>query len=277
MKFPTTLTTLSFLISQALSDKTLNIVAHPDDDLLFLNPDILHDIANGFTVRTVYLTSGDAGQDWTYWTSRQAGAMAAYAHMAGVESIWDEGDVGVEGKDIPLYTLRDHPDVSLAFLHIPDGSIDGNGFPATGQETLEKLWKDELPSGRIRTVDASGTTYSKGELIDTLTSIINGFEPDSLNSLDYLHAYGSGDHSDHTSAGLFTNEAAIPSTYPGTVIAYRGYPIKNEQPNVGGDDLARKKEAWYTYAAYDASVCGSDAACVGKEYELWLQRLYTSN
>ncbi|KAL4923065.1 uncharacterized protein BDV17DRAFT_296718 [Aspergillus undulatus] len=269
------LTALGLLLTPALTDKTLNIVAHPDDDLLFLNPDILHDIANGFTVRTVYLTSGDAGQDWTYWTLRQAGAMAAYASMAGIESVWDESDAGVEGKDIPLYTLRGNSNVSLAFLHIPDGSIDGNGFPARGQETLEKLWKDK--TGRIRTVDESGTTYSKQELIDTLTTVINDFEPDSLNSLDYLHEYGTGDHSDHTSVGLFTNEAAIPSTYPGTVIAYRGYPIKYEQPNVGVDDLARKKDVWYTYAAYDASVCGSDAACVGSEYELWLQRLYTSN
>ncbi|KAL4867821.1 hypothetical protein BDV12DRAFT_170633 [Aspergillus spectabilis] len=275
MKLYTTLTTLGLLLTPVLSDNTLSIVAHPDDDLLFLNPDILHDIANGFTVRTVYVTSGDAGQTWPYWTSRQAGALAAYAQMAGVESVWEESDVGVPDKDIPLYILRNNPNVSLAFLHIPDGSIDGNGFPLTGQESLEKLWKDEI--ARIRTVDDSGTSYSKQELIDTLEYIINDFNPDSLNSLDYLHDYGTGDHSDHTSVGLFTNTAAIPSAFPGTVIAYRGYPIKYEQNNIDGDDLARKKDAFYTYAAYDAEVCGSDQACVGKEYELWLPKLYTSN
>ncbi|KAL5334975.1 putative deacetylase LmbE-like domain-containing protein [Aspergillus crustosus] len=275
MKLSTTLTTLGLLLTPVISDNTLSIVAHPDDDFLFLNPDILHDIANGFTVRTVYLTSGDAGQTSEYWTSRQAGALAAYAQMAGVDGVWEETDVGVPDKDIPLYTLRDNPNVSLAFLHIPDGSIDGNGFPLTGQESLEKLWKDEIP--RIGTVDDSGTSYSKQELIDTLEYIINDFDPDSLNSLDYLHDYGTGDHSDHTSVGLFTNTAAIPSVFPGSVIAYRGYPIKDEPNNVDGDDLARKKDAFYTYAAYDAEVCASDAACAGKEYELWLPKLYTSN
>ncbi|KAL2869445.1 PIG-L family deacetylase [Aspergillus lucknowensis] len=272
---PSTFLTGVALITPVFSDNTLSIVAHPDDDFLFINPDILHDIANGFNVRTVYLTSGDGGESWPYWTGRQAGALAAYAQMAGVESVWDEGDIGVEGKDIPLYTLRDHPSVSLAFMHIPDGSIDGNGFPATGQESLEKLWKGAIP--RIRTVDESGTTYSRDELINTLTQIINDYQADSLNSLDYLHDYGTGDHSDHTSAGLFTNTAAIPSNFPGDVIAYRGYPIKYDPPTIGGDDLVRKKEAFYTYASYDPAVCASDASCQGTEYELWLPRLYTAN
>ncbi|KAL4802597.1 putative deacetylase LmbE-like domain-containing protein [Aspergillus unguis] len=274
MKLPQAATALGLLLTTALCEKTLNIVAHPDDDLLFQNPDILHDIESGFSVRTVYVTSGDAGQSWEYWTLRQAGAMTAYAQMAGVESVWDESDAGVEGKDIPLYTLR-NTDVSLAFMHIPDGSMDGDGFDLTGHESLEKLWKDKI--ARIRTVDDSGTTYSVPELVEALRFIIDDFKPDSLNSLDYVHAYGSGDHSDHTSVGLFTNTAAIVSTFPDSVIAYRGYPIKTELPDVVGDDLAKKRAAFYAYAPSDADVCGSDQACVGTEYELWLTRQYTAN
>ncbi len=36
----------------------LTIVAHPDDDLLFLNPDILRDIEAGRCARTVFVTAG---------------------------------------------------------------------------------------------------------------------------------------------------------------------------------------------------------------------------
>ncbi|KAL4783912.1 putative deacetylase LmbE-like domain-containing protein [Aspergillus varians] len=275
MKLPTIFITLGLLLPPVLGDRTLSVVAHPDDDFLFLNPDILNDINKGFAVRTVYVTAGDAGQSSEYWRSRQVGAQAAYAQIAGVVNAWDESDAGVPGKNIPLYTLRGKPEVSLAFLHLPDGSMDGAGFASTGQESLEKLWKGQI--GRIRTVDGSGATYSKQGLIDALTYIIKDYGPDSLNSLDYLHEYGTGDHSDHTTVGLLTHAAATPSTFPGSVVAYRGYPIKLEQPNVGGTDLAKKKEAFYTYAGYDESVCASDQACVGKEYELWLQRMYTSN
>lgn len=276
MKLPTIFTALGLLLTPVLSDNTLNIVAHPDDDLLFLNPDILHDISSGYTLRTVYLTSGDAGLDWPYWTGRQAGVLAAYAQMAGVESVWDEGSIEYKENYVALYTLRDKPQVSLAFLHLPDGSIDGDGFDRTDHESLEKLWKEKID--RIYAIDESGTTYTRDELIDTLRHIINQFHPDSINSLDYLHDFGTGDHSDHTSTGLFANEAAIAATeYPGTVIAYEGYPIKYEAPNVDGEDLEKKKAAFYTYAGYDPDVCASDAACTGKEYEDWLQRLYTAN
>lgn len=66
------------LLSQAAT-QTLNIVAHQDDDLLFLSPDLINDIASGRSVRTVFLTAGDAGNGRDYWISRQAGSQAAYS------------------------------------------------------------------------------------------------------------------------------------------------------------------------------------------------------
>ncbi|GIC92334.1 uncharacterized protein Aud_008800 [Aspergillus udagawae] len=254
--------------------RTLNFVAHQDDDLLFQNPDILHEITAGRHVRTVYLTAGDAGLDAQYWTSRQAGAMDAYAAMAGMPNVWDESDIGVEGKDIPLYTLRDR-DISVAFMHMPDGNTGGDGFASTGHESLEKLWNGEIDS--IGTVDESGTRYTRSDLIETLTQIINDFDPDWINSQDYINPYGSGDHSDHTSAGLFTNEAAKPSEFSGNVMAYRGYPISNEPANVAGADLDQKKAAFYTYGSYDSMACAADQSCAGKDYEKWLLRQYTAN
>ncbi len=37
------------------------VVAHQDDSLLFLSPDLLHDIQAGDCVTTVYVTAGDGG------------------------------------------------------------------------------------------------------------------------------------------------------------------------------------------------------------------------
>lgn len=53
-------------------------VAHQDDDLLFMTPDVLHDLHDGKCVRTVYLTAGDAGGDKYYWLSRELGSEAAF-------------------------------------------------------------------------------------------------------------------------------------------------------------------------------------------------------
>src|SRR6185437_16971348 len=62
----------------------LNIVAHEDDDLLFLSPSLLHAIQGGGPIRTIFVTAGDAGSSSTYWNGRQNGIQAAYAQMAGV-------------------------------------------------------------------------------------------------------------------------------------------------------------------------------------------------
>jgi hypothetical protein len=43
------------------TQRSLDVVAHEDDDLLFMNPDIQHDIRAGVCVTTVFLTAGDDG------------------------------------------------------------------------------------------------------------------------------------------------------------------------------------------------------------------------
>src|SRR5262245_40563931 len=73
---------------QPLSGPELYFVAHPDDDLLFINPEIENSILQGRTVRVVYLTSGDAGQPASYWQGREDGMLTAYAAMAGVAKTW---------------------------------------------------------------------------------------------------------------------------------------------------------------------------------------------
>ena len=70
--------------AQAASASLLNIVAHPDDDLFFMNPDVLAVAAAGGSITTAYTTAGDAGQGASYWKSRELGVQAAYAQMAGV-------------------------------------------------------------------------------------------------------------------------------------------------------------------------------------------------
>src|SRR5579862_2763584 len=47
----------------------LNIVAHQDDDLLFMNPDTQKDINEGHCIRTIYITAGDSGAGSYYWLS----------------------------------------------------------------------------------------------------------------------------------------------------------------------------------------------------------------
>src|SRR4051812_27265299 len=67
---------------------TMNIVAHEDDDLLFLSPDLIHDVQAGRCVRTVFVTAGAFPGATDYGGQREAGSRAANALMAGVANSW---------------------------------------------------------------------------------------------------------------------------------------------------------------------------------------------
>ena len=69
---------------------TLNIVAHPDDDLLFLNPDILRDFENNREPYLLYLTTGDDGRDTDYVLKRMDAVQYAWGpRMAGRQIFWN--------------------------------------------------------------------------------------------------------------------------------------------------------------------------------------------
>ena len=67
---------------QCMGGTTLSFVAHEDDDLLFLNPDIAKSILAGKCTITVFVTAGDAGVDASYWKNRELGSKASYAALA---------------------------------------------------------------------------------------------------------------------------------------------------------------------------------------------------
>ena len=117
------------------------VVAHPDDDLLFMNPDVQTSITNGNNVTVIVLTAGDQyDSDFMpkkhercglpahddpelYWRDRERGLLNAYAYMAGqayfaeyasspaVSDAWtlvnDPGHVSIaiDGLDVVQYRL----------------------------------------------------------------------------------------------------------------------------------------------------------------------------
>lgn len=273
MKPYSLLSSLAILGPAALTvAQTLNIVAHQDDDLLFMSPDLLSDVRSGRAVRTVFLTAGDAGQGEDYWTSRQAGSLATYAQIAGVANEWNEGDAGIEGFDIPVYELAAKPQIELAFMHIPDGNLDGSGFASTGSVSLQKLWEGTID--QIGTVDASGTTYTRDQLLDVLSDIIENFSPDRINTLDFVNDLGDGDHSDHHTTGFFADHASQNADNDAAFYGYMGYLVQNQPANLNADQIADKKNIFYFYAGYDSGTCNSDAACAGRPELAWLERQY---
>src|SRR5579859_342399 len=89
----------------------VTVVAHLDDDLLFVEPGISERLQAGWCVTTVHLIGGANGANFAYVQKREEGSRLAYARMAGVRNEWDEATVRIAGKSVFQLTLKAQPKV----------------------------------------------------------------------------------------------------------------------------------------------------------------------
>ena len=258
----------------------MNVVAHEDDDLLFINPDTLHELQVGHCVRTVYLTAGDDGLDRGYWLNREQGAEAAYSAMTGSKQPWVERTVQLtDHQYIAVANLLGDSQVSLIFFRLPDGGLRGQGFGATHQESLASLYKGQM--GALHSVDGQ-SFYNSDQLTASLTKLFKTFNPTIIRTQSSYHGMRFSDHADHQAVGLFVrraydayekeqfaNEVTVPLNY------YIGYPIRERPANVSGDDYRSKQATFLKYSLFDGAVCHSTEQCDHTEtYGAYLAREY---
>jgi LmbE family N-acetylglucosaminyl deacetylase len=244
----------------------MNIVAHQDDDLLFISPDLLHDIKAGHCIRTVYVTAGDAGSGKFFWLSREQASEAAYSEMLGVKDIWIERIVKLSDKQfVTIANPRDNPGISLVFMHLPDGNLKGEGFGITHHEALEHLRSGSLAT--IHAIDGQ-SAYSSSQLTTALSSLMHFFSPTEIRTQANLKSAVYPDHSDHLAVGNFVKQAykqyeeqQFEDRVLITLKFYVGYPIHSMPANVQDGDLAQKQAAYFAYAAFDGTVCHSIKQC----------------
>lgn len=262
------------------SPTIMNFVAHEDDDLLFLSPDLLHNLQSGNCVRTVYLTAGDSGSGKLYWLSRQLGVQVAYSTMLGVQNVWDQQTLALtDGQYVTVATLRDNARVSLIFMNLPDGNVHGDGFPDTRHESLAKLYDDSIPT--LYAVDRQ-SNYTTTELITALATLMDVYQPAEIHTQADVPSDQYPDHSDHIITSRLTTRAAQEydqKNFGGVVTIpvkrYIGYPIHAYDANVSPEDLALKQAAFFAYAHYDGGVCGSIERCAQiSTYDAYLSRQY---
>ena len=230
------------------TQKIMTVVAHEDDDLIFINPDIVNDIHAGRCVRTLFVTAGDAGNPYPDSLYRENGPEAAYAQMAGVADSWATIDDGVSGRSLTVRALVGAPDVTIAFLRLPDGFPSGSGSSTYSAQSLLKLWNGAISS--IRAVDGS-ETYTRSTLIDTIAAMMTAYQPSIIRTQDYVSPVTDADHSDHLMTGAFTRAASNTYTTTHTTLPYQGYATSSRPENVSGADLTAKQAALGAADEYD--------------------------
>ena len=270
----------------------LFVVAHPDDDLLFMNPDLRASIAAGRRVVTVVVTAGELGDPGNdrYWLDRERGLLAAYAYMATGEGAiayavpppggWDAASDTVGGLDVTAYR---RPGIELVFLRLGDYQTECLWEDTTGCSAFND---DALPYRAFTRpcpdATCTGTTQEqsvgKDELVAVLGELIVREDATFVGTLDSTHLYfdalgGAGGTSDgyleywdHYYTALFATaaaqQAAAQLDHPLALGAYRGYTIAREPADVADADACAKERAFAHYAIYDTEIAPSHGSPV---------------
>ncbi|WP_369214258.1 PIG-L family deacetylase [Streptomyces flavofungini] len=272
----------------------VQIVAHPDDDLFFINPEVGQALRSGRPTTTIYLTSGEANgvnaprkgsfrgmarpapDKRKYAKARQNGIRAAYAEMVTGRPghPWAREAIATAGGgQAELDTLQGYPHINLVWTLLHEaGSITGDR-----PYSLHGLWEgrvgllgSQLAHGGAVTRDFS---YTKEQLIQTLTGYLLRFQPTQVRMQNPTPGrldrnLKCSDHQDHRFGARFVQQAlaryAASDERPHfTVQTYMGYFNGGLPQSLDPVSGASKASTLKTYSAADTSrgACKDPAGC----------------
>jgi len=244
----------------------LAIVAHQDDDLLFMQPDLLDAVRAGTGVAIVYVTAGNDDRDLDYAQRRYAGVRAAYTAATGATD-WECGWIELAGHATEHCRLAT-ANLSLVFLGYPDGGRHGE-FAAS----LLALWQGRISGAD--TVAARVAHYDREGLIATVAAAITATRPRTIRTLEVAGTHG-GDHSDHMLVGALAVLAHARAGVAAELLSYRGYDIAGEPANdlAPVSAIASDAFAHYSACAEGCAPCGDACPMFSSTYAAYLHRHY---
>ncbi|AUG79803.1 LmbE family protein [Kitasatospora sp. MMS16-BH015] len=272
----------------------VHVIAHPDDNLYFMNPDLDQAVASGAPCVTVCLTDGESdGRNIlhaerrevpadrpAYTRARINGLAASYAVMATGEELspWDVELVSyLPGLQAELHTLRAAPHVQLVFPAL----VEARAVSLPRAESLRGLWLGQtdrlatLPPARSKL--APGATYTREQVTATLAAVLDHYRPTVVRTLDPNPEHAPEkpgrpggavylDHQDHTYSAYFAQAAAARHFAAGkgraaSVESYLGYVNAGLPHNLDAPAVARKTHLLDVYGWTDDRDCGDPAGC----------------
>ncbi|MFT3694687.1 MAG: PIG-L family deacetylase [Kofleriaceae bacterium] len=246
--------------------ETVAVIAHQDDDLIFMQPDLPEAIARGAGLLNIYVTAGNDGKGPEKANPRYAGLMAAYGAIAN-DHDWLCGWISIDSH-IAQHCRLEAENISLVFLAYPDGGIKGEE-----PGSLLSLWEGKTT--RVTTVADRTTSYDREELIATIATILETVHPSTIHTLDLPATHGR-DHADHQIVGALAGLATMRLDYEPTLYAHRGYEDAREPPNKAGAVLATAihNMSYYEACVYGCGECGQPCDSIDHSHQVWMSSRY---
>jgi hypothetical protein len=243
----------------------LFITAHRDDDMIFMQPELIEALQSG-PVTTIYVASGDPdGLD--HAEQLLEGARYGYGSIVGSND-WDCGYLPVEDSAVHHCRLRDR-DVSLIELDVADGGLQGEMA-----DSMLHLVEGKIPDLPI--LGPLGGRVTEAQIIDELAAVIAATAPDRIDTLDVAATHGR-DHSSHLLSSSFTLWALARIHYAGELRWHRGYNVALEDVTLADTDFtpAAAMLGYYEACYFKCGPCGTSCAKVDPTHEKLLWRQYS--
>nr|WP_310376431.1 RICIN domain-containing protein [Catenuloplanes atrovinosus] len=270
----------------ACTRNVLNIVAHHDDDMFFLSPDLYQNLADPTVcVRTVFLVASDYHADradtpdvderMQYVRAREEGIRHAYAAAAELDvADWQLSPYSAGEVAATAYTLGHR--LSIVELRIPDNASGG---------ALWSLYAEGTGLTTVRGERNDPQTLSRDSLRGFLRGVAADFGADVINTVDPTadhhrwvdmsaqHIDGAmRSHPDHLSAArlVMWSFPDVPSRF------YRDYTTMYLPENITGAAYDERLRIYWEYDAYDEDIriCDPGPECEDGWYYSWLHRQY---
>jgi LmbE family N-acetylglucosaminyl deacetylase len=278
----------------------MQILAHPDDDLYFMNPDARLMLDSGVPLVCVYVTAGEhdgvnhiPGRDpapadkGAYSSARHQGLRQAYATLLGLDKFaeWQKGVATLRGdRRAEINTLaHGNRRVELVFLNL-------SMHAPRRWSALPSLWHDRALSVRTAIADDSPVrridSYDYDELTDVLVGLMERYRPTVIHTLDPdpdiqfsdeatrkrdSEQPRFSDHADHTAVASFSWAAMVrwvaESTRDGGGIpafvatSFRGYYNRHWPKNLPRPVIERKASHLVPYGGDPDWECGNSGGC----------------
>jgi hypothetical protein len=244
----------------------VTVVAHLDDDLLFVDPAISERLDAGWCITTVHLIGGANGGDFAYVQTRERASRLAYARMAGVPDEWLESNVAIAGKLVHQMVLKARPQVRLLELRLPGGAVRGGRVP------LGLLWEQHATISTYP-MNADGSVrvkYDRDALSATLkvilaqATLIYTLNPDTVPFIE---------HPDHIYSARITRHVAQTLGKGVPIVYHVTYPTGGWPGNLPAAEVQRKRDIVASYFSID----GSESSHVFGEFQWdgnWISRRY---
>jgi LmbE family N-acetylglucosaminyl deacetylase len=251
--------------------RELVVVAHQDDDMLFMQPHLFERVRDRSPTTIVYVTAGDDGQGIARAEARARAARFAYGTAADSQA-WTCGAIAIAGHAAMRCTLEGDAEgaIDLVFLGYPDGGVVGEH-----PQSLLHLWDGSID--RAITIAEPPASYARDELVDAVAAIIDDRQPSIIHTLEIAATHGD-DHSDHMFVGALVELAAARSRSPAPLVAHRGYNVSYDPPNLDEATFAESSLLMRAYLACMSSCGTCETPCETIEdprYVSFLHRSYS--